>query len=349
MVLHSQVEGGNMSYYDEEDFYESSEFDEKMNELKNYLRDSVKQEVQDQIASLQRENKNLKNENSHLRSKNKSIECENKGLLSATKVLKILTDKINEENVYKIIKAIFPKTFEEKGYDCHEFWSTYVNYYDNRKDVITLLKYANVNIPSELEDIILPHEWSEELLDKFFDTMHRHVNCNGCTYEGNLKYWNYRMAVSPFSGTSSYDEIPWQFVLRNPLLNSEKYALKIANAINDGYNGLNFGKICSYQDLDEKVLKLIVDNLIVKEKSDKRVFDFLIDHIELVLDKERLDIIYPEIESRWRCYSEVLRMPREYQIQYAMSISRMEDRIEFLNKTNLSKEEKSHILGSIFD
>lgn len=338
-----------MSYYDYEDFYEPSEFDEKITELKDYLRDSVKQEIQDQIASLQRENENLKNENGNLRSKNKSIECENKGLLSVNKVMKILTDKIDEGNVYKIIQAIFPKTFEEKAHDCPEFWSTYVNYYDNRKDVITILKYAKVNIPSELEDIILPHEWNEELLDKFFDTMYRHVNCNGCTYEGNLKYWNYRMAANPFSGTSSYDEIPWQFVLRNQLLNSEKYALKIAKAMNGGYNGLNFEKICSYQDLDEKVLKLIVDNLVVKEKSDKRIFDFLIDHIELVSDKERLDIVYPEIEARWRCYSAVLKMPKEYQIQYAMSISRMEDRIEFLNKTNLSKEEKSKILGSIFD
>lgn len=338
-----------MSYYDYEDFYEPNEFDEKITELKDYLRDSVKQEVQDQIASLQRENENLKIENSDLRSKNKSIECENKGLLSVNKVMKILTDKIDEGNVYKIIQAIFPKTFEEKAHDCPEFWSTYVNYYDNRKDVITILKYAKVNIPSELEDIILPHEWNEELLDKFFDTMYRHVNCNGCTYEGNLKYWNYRMAANPFSATSSYDEIPWQFVLRNQLLNSEKYALKIAKAMNGGYNGLNFEKICSYQDLDEKVLKLIVDNLVVKEKSDKRIFDFLIDHIELVSDKERLDIVYPEIEARWRCYSAVLRMPKEYQIQYAMSISRMEDRIEFLNKTDLSKEEKSQILGSIFD
>lgn len=159
-----------MNYYDKEDFYESSEFDEKMNELKDYLRDSVKQEVQNQIANLQRENENLKKENSNLRSENKSIKCENKGLLSENKVLTILTDKINEKNVYKIIKAIFPKTFEEKAYDCPEFWSTYVNYYDNRRDVIKLLKYANVNIPPELEEIILPHKWNEELLDKFFDT-----------------------------------------------------------------------------------------------------------------------------------------------------------------------------------
>lgn len=107
MLYIERRKGENMSYYDEDDFYESSEFDEKMNELKDYLRDSVKQEIQEQIASIQRENENLKIENSNLSSKNKSIECENKVLLSTNKVLKILTDKINEENVYKIIKVLF--------------------------------------------------------------------------------------------------------------------------------------------------------------------------------------------------------------------------------------------------
>ncbi len=116
------------------------------------------------------------------------------------------------------------------------------------------------------------------------------------------------MAANLFSSTSSYDEIPWQFVLRNPLLNSEKYALKIAKAMNDGYNGLKFEKICSYQNLDEEVLKLIIDKIIVKEKSDKAIFDFLIDHIELVSDRERLEILYPEIEAGWRCYDAVLKM-----------------------------------------
>ena len=338
-----------MSYY-EEDFYEMSEFEEKINELKDCLRESVKHETQMEIERLQRENERLKIKNIDLETENSSVKCENKGLLSTDNVLKILAGKINEENVYKIIRAIFPKTFEENTYDCPEFWGTYVNYYDNRKDVVTLLKYANVKIPPELEDVVLPHEWSEDLLDKFFDTMYNHVNCNGCTYEGNLKYWSYRNATDPFpTRISGYDEIPWQFVLRNPLLNSEKYALKIAKAMNDGYNGLKFQKICSYQTLDEEVLKQIVEKIILKEKSDKAIFDFLIDHIELISDKERLEILYPEIEAGWRCYDAVLKMPKEYQVRYAKSISRIDDRIEFLDMTNLSKEEKTEVLGTFFD
>ena len=92
-----------MSYYDEEDFYEPSEFEEKVNELKNCLRESVKEETQREIERLQRDNERLKNENSDLRNKNKSIECENKRLISANNVLKIVLGKIDEKNVYKII------------------------------------------------------------------------------------------------------------------------------------------------------------------------------------------------------------------------------------------------------
>lgn len=42
-------------------------------------------------------------------------------------------------------------------------------------------------------------------------------------------------------------------------------------------------------------------------------------------------------------------MPKEYQIRYAKSISRIDDRIEFLDMTHLSKEEKTEVLGTIFD
>ena len=51
-----------MSYY-EEDFYEMSEFEEKINELKDCLRESVKHETQMEIEMLQRENERLKIKN----------------------------------------------------------------------------------------------------------------------------------------------------------------------------------------------------------------------------------------------------------------------------------------------
>jgi len=46
-------------WYDEEDFYEPSEFDMQIEELKNSLRKSVKQEILDKISQLEKDNAEL--------------------------------------------------------------------------------------------------------------------------------------------------------------------------------------------------------------------------------------------------------------------------------------------------
>lgn len=48
-----------MCYWNEENFFEPGEFDEKIEELKNELRESVKKEINDGIEKLRKENKEL--------------------------------------------------------------------------------------------------------------------------------------------------------------------------------------------------------------------------------------------------------------------------------------------------
>lgn len=48
-----------MCYWDDGDYFEPSEFDEKIEELKNELRESVKKEINDEIEKLRKENKEL--------------------------------------------------------------------------------------------------------------------------------------------------------------------------------------------------------------------------------------------------------------------------------------------------
>lgn len=48
-----------MYYMDDEDYFGSSEFDAKIEELKNELRESVKKEVKDELEKLREENKKL--------------------------------------------------------------------------------------------------------------------------------------------------------------------------------------------------------------------------------------------------------------------------------------------------
>ena len=340
-----------MSNWDFDDYYEPSEFDEKVEEFKDYLRESVKEETQNKIKKLEADNQRLREENVALKEKNKTVESENKTFITDDAITKLVTKNITKENVYKLIESLFEKTFEECTYECPDFWHTFVNYYNDRTDIIALLKYADVQVPSELETIILPHEWNEELLDKFFDTMSRHYNCNGATYKDNLRFWTYKMAAKPFdkSSFSCYDEIPWQFVLRNPLLNTENYALKIVKAMNNGNHGLYFSKICTYQKLSEEVLSTIVNGLEVNDKTKKgELVDFLSEHIEMITEKYKLDYLYPIIADKWRCEETILKMPKEYQIKYAKSLREVDKKIQFLKKTQLSKEEKTGVMGEIF-
>ena len=50
-----------MYYMDDEEYFEPGEFDEKIEELKNELREHVKKEVKDELEKLREENKKLQN------------------------------------------------------------------------------------------------------------------------------------------------------------------------------------------------------------------------------------------------------------------------------------------------
>lgn len=336
------------------DYYEPSEFDAKVEELKDYFRESVKNETQSKIERLESENKRLLEENKALKEKNKTVENENKAFATDDMITKLITKKLSKENVYEVINILFEKTFNEKPHrDCPDFWFTFVNYYNNRTEMLALLRYVGILIPSELDEIILPHEWNEEQLDKFFDTMHNNGNCNGEIYQDNLRFWNYKMAANPFKENkySTCSEIPWQFVLRNPLLNTEKYALKIIKEMNKKYNnnGLKFWRICQYQELDKNILQMIIDDIEVREDIKKDVLvDFLEEHIDMVTQKDKLDFLYPIFAKKWKGEEAILKMPKEYQIKYAKSLEDLSNKIKFLERTQLTKEEKIEIISDVF-
>lgn len=317
-------------------------FNKKIEELKEYLIESS-----DKIQILSDENERLKKEIKSLSEKYNKVSKGNEKFITNNVTTQIIISKISKENIYKIIESLFTKTFDENTYDTPLFWSTYVNYYNDRKDIITLLRFVDAKIPNELEDITLPHEWNEELLDKFFDTMYAHYNCNGATYEDNLRFWTYQMAAHPFSTEyfSCYDEIPWQFVLRNPLLNSKKYAVKIAKEMNNDGNGIYFSKICDYQELDQDVLQTIINNLVVDNEV---VAKFLFEHIEFVTNRNTLDELYNKYNTDYMFSRYVLQMPLEYQIRYVKILSNNPEKmIKFLNTIKISKEEKTDLLKSL--
>lgn len=332
--------------YCESDFYnEPSEFDEKMEELKSYLMDSVRKDIKADLEYYKNIAEKREKELTELKLKVKSLELENKKLHKTNDVAEIILPRITKENVESIISDLFEKTFHEETHDCPLHWGLYVNYYKDREQILKILNYAGVEVPYD-SSVILPHEWDKVALDKFFDRMGSHVNCNGANYKGNLRFWGYRYAQDPFNHTS-YSEIPWQFVLRNPLLNSKEYAFKMAKEMSckSGFNnGYKFSKIDEYQDLNDDVIKILVENISLDKKNMKGdIGQFLIRHVEYVNDDDALETIVGILNNMWRSYKEATRLPEKYQIKYARSLSRVDEKIEFLKVSTLSQEIKAKI------
>lgn len=334
-------------YEDYDEFYqEPSEFDEKMKELKSYLMDSVKQDIKADLDYYKSATEKSNKELTELKLKNKSLEIENTELHKVNEVADIILSKITKENVESLIANLFEPTFKEETYDCPLHWGLYVNYYNDRETVLKILRYAGIEVPYD-SSVILPHEWDKASLDKFFDNMSNHVNCNGQTYSGNIRFWSYRSAQDPFKYTN-FTEIPWQFVLRNPLLNSKEYSLKIAKAMSNGGNGYKFSKIYNYQKLDDDVLELLVNNICLNEKHLKSdVGQFIIRHMQYIKKDETFDAVIKILSNMWRPYNEAAKLPEDYQIKYIDSLDEINAKMEFLRASTISKENKSKILSEI--
>ena len=172
---------------------------------------------------------------------------------------------------------------------------------------------------------------------------------NGNTFSDNLQYFSYRDALNPMSNNRSiYDEIPWQFVLRNPLLNSMEYAERIVDSINKVCNGKNFSKITEYQILDNEVINYIVNNIKPDNKyKDSIVNKFIIENIELVKDKACLSDIYTILLKNWKPYKSIAKMSNDYQKKYAESLGDVEYVIDFFKCSTLSQDEKTKIMSKL--
>lgn len=79
-------------------YYEPSEFDEKCEELKDYLRDSVTKELKEKLETLQKENEHMKDiaDNTMQRSENLRRQKKNSSLMS--EISEIRLEARSDEN-----------------------------------------------------------------------------------------------------------------------------------------------------------------------------------------------------------------------------------------------------------
>lgn len=341
-----------MGYYDDmdyEEFYgEPSEFDKEMENLKDTLRASVKNEIKIELDSAAERNARLVKENNELQDKLKACTNEVKTDKQSAAIADIFKQQLTKDNIKSVIEAMFDVTFDEDTYDCPLWWGLFARFYNNRNEVLKLLRLVGIKIPEEAYTIVFPHEWDQTLLDKFFERANNNYLTNGNQFEKNLQHWDYRSAAAPFANRES---IPWQFVLRNPLLNTPENAAKIVDLINYkmSYNSSGyFCEIQKYQNLDKDVLKLLVNGIKPDEKAkgDSCVNAFLLNNVELIESEDALDVLFDKAVKLYRGITFIKRFPEKYQIRYLELRPRLEDFVRDAKELNVDQSEKLRILAT---
>lgn len=140
------------------------------------------------------------------------------------------------------------------------WFNLYCRYYSNKETILKLFDFMGIKYPKWLKTLIMPYEYKEDLIDLFFETLSNHYVCNGCIYDGNYGFWYNEWTMHNFDPQKAlrkqYSELPWQLILKNPLLSTEKYFNKIISTIESkNSHAYYFFAIYQYQDLSEAQLE----------------------------------------------------------------------------------------------
>lgn len=175
-----------MYYMDDEDYFGSSEFDAKIEELKNELRKSVKKEVKDELEKLREENKKLQGIKENFESikedyDRKKAECERVMRNAEAKAKQAGLKELMECVKVTLWSADWKYQFKKKCDMCNEYRKIKVTLpsgnvvYDDCKCGERKKKYQpKENLLYMLSDTSGEITgWYKEIADGYFDTVGR--------------------------------------------------------------------------------------------------------------------------------------------------------------------------------
>lgn len=335
------------------------------------LVDNVKRQVIDEsnseISLIINENRKLKEENEKLQKSINDITSQNNdnnlfnsiwGNIKNTLMKKVPPEKQLAKNnkIYDFLSLIYDKDYVEQLDANTPLWiGILTQWYSHKNEMIQIMHSLGIFTPKNVSNFRLPVDWTEEELDIFFDTSYNHTNCNGCTYEGNLRFWGDRSLQNVKTQCNrSYSEIPWQYVLRNPLLKNEKYLAAIGKGayLSKCSNYFKFFKIETYQELTDEQIKIIIDNMEYQKmnKSDE-IDTFLLKHLDLISNEHFLNNIYDRFNDNYsfEIHDCVLHMPYKY--TYKWLIEHKNKAIQVLDKypEHFTLEQRREIITKIFE
>lgn len=351
-------------YYDYEDYYEPSVMDEIFKEFQQKCREVLLDDINSTIGSIKHTNEYLTKENDELKKALSQAEKNLREVKKNTEKFSLMETLVNgvkntvenaeskDEKIYGFLDLVFKRDYIEQTYDAPLWIGAMTQFYSNKDKVIEVLKMFDIKLPNGIENFRLPIDWNEEELDIFFDTMHNHYNCNGSTYEGNLGYWKSASLEDVKTQCNrNYSQIPWQYVLRNPLLKTEKYLKKIGkNAYGaNSHSGhwVSFYKIDSYLDLSDEEIKTILSNIdYTKLKNNDAISKFVLRNLKHVEDKEFLDKIYSLFHNSYdfEYGKKILEMPYQYMLQWVCDHKNSATNFIEKNKEYFTEEQRKELL-----
>ena len=342
--------------YDEWSEVEKSEMDLLLEEYREKCMDLICGSVNSEIGAILDNNSRLIKENEKLRKENTELKnntTTNEKLLNESKIMMMLVENVkqfkdDDDKIYQFLDCIFDQDYSESTYDTPLWIGALTMYYSHKEEVLQLLKMIDVRLPKNVENFRLPIDWTEEEMDIFFSTMYNHYVCNSCIYKENLRFWG-RNALETVEKQckTNYSEIPWQYILRNPILKREKYLIQIGKHIADQSSHWNyFSEIDRYLDLNDDELKIILDNMdFVLFTRKTEAFKFAERHLKLITNKNFLDKMYETFDSfDLNHYDTLFNMPFEYTKRYCQE--HKDKGVEWVrqHKEKLTEEQRKELL-----
>ena len=349
-------------YY--EDYYEPSVMDEILDEFRQKCREVLLDNINTEIGSIKHTNEYLRNENDELKKALSKAEKDLRELKKNTEkfsLMEILVQGIKntasnaenkDEKIYDFLGLVFQKDYIEQTYDAPLWICAMTQFYSNRETVVEILKMFDIKLPNGIENFRLPIDWNEKELDIFFNTMCNHYNCNGCTYSDNLRFWgSASLEDIKTQCNRNYSQIPWQYVLRNPLLKKKKYLNKIGqNAYGaNGYSGHweSCYRIDIYLDLSDEEIKIILNNIDYAQlKKNDEIAKFVLRNLKCIEDDKFLNKIYSLFYNSYdfEYGKKILEMPYKYMLQWVCDNQNRATNFIENNKEHFTEEQRKELL-----
>jgi hypothetical protein len=272
---------------------------------------------------------------------------------------KIFQSLINNDNIQEIITYFNLKSrkIDFNGMDTERipvWFKLLCTYYDDKETLFTIMDMFNIEYPYWAKQFKMPYDYNEAELDLIFEHLFKMYVCNSEIFSRNMGFFYTYQSKHKGDIKSlfreSYVEIPWNLLLQNPLLTTEKYFNKIIESLEKKRSRSEyFYMIQDYQDLTDEQVDRMAEYLPTDKLYDYH--RFFLDKNGRIL-KKRIDLA-KKYKSKMTDYERsvfyYLNFPIEMQKEFVLNES---DRfngygINLVRQMEIPIEEKLELLNQI--